>query len=397
VKSAIVYSKSAVAARLGPGLLWLVFACVASRAQTPPSNSISLPTALRVTAPGWWPTKGTASRDEFVGSDRCYDCHELKSESQERTAMYQAASPAANSNLLREHNHLEFELEPYHYQIETRANKSVMTISNASASLSVDLLWAFGSGHMGQTYIYQKDGKFYESHLSYYTGPRVLDITPGQSRLLPSNLEAAAGRAMPVNESHKCFGCHTTASMTNNQFAPKDSFPGVTCEACHGPGAKHVAAATAHIEKAGSGLILNPARFERVDYVDFCGACHRTWQDVVSGHLTGAGELNVRFAPYRLENSRCWKKGDARLTCVFCHDPHKPLEHDLASYDSNCLLCHVATAEEKKTPNRPGAPCPVATKNCVSCHMPKVEPPNLHSAFTDHWIRIPNPGAAYPD
>lgn len=312
--------------------------------------------------------------------------------------MYQAASRAAGSKRLRERNQLELKLGPYHYQIATQADKSVMTISDATTSLSVDLLWAFGSGHMGQTYIYQREGKFYESHVSYYATPQILDITPGQSRLLPSNLEAAAGRAMPVNESHKCFGCHTTASMTNNQFAPNDSFPGVTCEACHGPGAKHVAAARAHTEKRGSGLILNPAVFERVDYVDFCGACHRTWQDVVSGHLTAAGEFNVRFAPYRLENSRCWTEGDGRLNCVFCHDPHKPLVHDQASYDSNCLECHlVASAAEKRTPYRKAAACPVATKNCVSCHMPKVGPPNLHSVFTDHWIRISKPGSAYPD
>lgn len=311
--------------------------------------------------------------------------------------MYQAASRAADSQRLREHDHLAFELGPYRYRIERQANKPVMIIRNSNASLSVELQWVFGSGHMGQTYIYQKDGKYYESHLSFYVGPQILDITPGQSRAIPAALEEAAGRLMLAAETHMCFGCHTTASTTGSQFAPENSFPGVTCEACHGPGAKHVAAARARTEKRGSGLILNPARFERVDYVDFCGACHRTWQDAVSSQLAGAGVENVRFAPYRLENSRCWKEGDARLTCVLCHDPHKPLVHDQGSYDSNCLECHLASAEEERTPLRPGSACPVSTKNCVSCHMPKVEPPNLHSSFTDHWIRIAKPGAAYPD
>ena len=250
---------------------------------------------------------------------------------------------------------------------------------------------------MGQTYLYQKDGKFYESHVSFYTSLMGLDITPGQSLSLPGSLEDAAGRLMPEAESHKCFGCHTTGATTSNQFAPHDSVAGVTCEACHGPGAKHVAAAWAYTEKRGSGLILNPARFARVDYVDFCGACHRTWQDIVSGQVNAPGVFNVRFAPYRLENSQCWKKGDDRHTCVFCHDPHNPLEHDLASYDSNCLECHIATTAEKRTSDRPGAACPVAKRNCASCHMPKVEPPHLHSTFTDHWIRVAKPGSAYPD
>ena len=127
------------------------------------------------------------------------------------------------------------------------------------------------------------------------------------------------------------------------------------------------------------------------------GACHRTWQDVVSGQVNAPGVLNVRFAPYRLENSKCWVKGDNRLTCVFCHDPHRPLVHDLASYDANCLECHVATTAEKRTTYRPGAACPVANRNCVSCHMLKVEPPHLHSTFTDHWIRIAKPDSSYPD
>ena len=311
--------------------------------------------------------------------------------------MYRAASRLAGSKELREPSRLQFEQGSYHYDIEPHAGKTVMTVSDSNASVPIELEWVFGSGRMGQTHIYQKDGKYYESRVSFYAGPKILEITPGQSRTLPASLEEAAGRLIPVGESRACFGCHTTASTTSKQFAPDASFPGVTCEACHGPGAKHVAAARARTEKRGSSLILNPARLERVDYVDFCGACHRTWQDVVSTHLSAAGVVNVRFAPYRLENSRCWKEGDARLTCVHCHDPHKPLVSDQGSYDSNCLECHVATVAEKKTASRPGAACPVGTKNCVSCHMPKVEPPNLNSTFTDHWIRIAKSGGGYPD
>ena len=385
------------AARLAVAVFLLVVSRVECRAQSQTSSAISLPTALRVAAPGWWPTKGTANREEFVGSDACYDCHELKAEAQEQTGMYRTARRLAGSKELREHNRLEFELGRYRYEIAPQASKTIMTISDSNASVSIELQWVLGSGHMGQTYIYQKEGKYYEGHVSFYAGPQILDITPGQSRALPASLEEAGGRLIPAAESHACFGCHTTASTTSKQFAPDASFPGVTCEACHGPGAKHVAAARARTEKRGSGLILDPDRLERVDYVDFCGACHRTWQDVVSTHLSAAGPVNARFAPYRLENSRCWKEGDARLTCVHCHDPHKPLVQDQGSYDSNCLECHVATVSEKRTPNRPGAACPVATKNCVSCHMPKVEPPSLHSSFTDHWIRIAKPGGAYPD
>jgi hypothetical protein len=374
----------------------------ASSAQSPQSpaaqsSSISLPTELRVQSPGWWPTKGQPARAEYTGPDACAECHELKSETTQSTAMLHAATSPRDSKSLREHNSLPFQTGPYTYQLLTTSEKSTLTVSSASTSLSVDLLWALGSAHMGQTFIYQQNGNFHESHVSFYAAPEALDVTPGQSRSVPLTLAAAAGRAIPPDEARLCFGCHTTASTTKNQFDPSAAYPGVTCEACHGPGSQHIRAARAKTEKRGSGLIFNPSQLARVDSVDFCGACHRTWQDVISGHMIEAGVFNVRFAPYRLENSRCWAEGDARITCMACHDPHKPLSHDLASYDANCLACHAAGPAGKKSEDHPGAACPVAKKNCTSCHMPRVAPPNLHSTFTDHWIRIAHANSAYPE
>jgi hypothetical protein len=371
--------------------------CLTTPAQSPQSSSISLSTELRVRGPGWWPTQGQPSRADYTGPDACTECHELKAETAQSNAMLHAAMRPSESKSLREHDRSCFQTGPYAYQLLTTPEKSTLTVSKASSSLSVDLLWALGSGHMGQTFLYQQNARYYESHLSFYNTPQALDITPGQSRSVPATLDDAVGRAIPPNEARLCFGCHTTASTTKNLLDPSASYPGVTCEACHGPGSQHIAAARAKIEKRGSGLIFNPAQLARVDSVDFCGACHRTWQDVISGHMIEAGVFNVRFAPYRLENSRCWTEGDARVTCMACHDPHKPLSHDTASYDLNCLACHISSTAEKKSANHPGAACPVSTKNCVSCHMPKVEPPNLHSTFTDHWIRIAKPGSAYPE
>jgi hypothetical protein len=397
VKSALLIFPSAVALCLVLSALFFLASSFSSSAQSLQSSSISLATEMRVRGPGWWPTKGQPARAEYTGPDVCSECHELKSETAQSTPMLHAAVRASDSKSLREHANLPFQTGPYTYQLLTTPEKSTLTVGNGTSSLSVDLLWALGSGHMGQTFIYQQSAKFYESHVSFYTASQALDITPGQSHSIPAKLEDAAGRAIPPNEARFCFGCHTTASTTRNQFDPSAAFLGVTCEACHGPGAQHIAAARAKTEKRGDGSIFNPDQLARVDSVDFCGACHRTWQDVVSGQMVGAGTFNVRFAPYRLENSKCWAGGDARITCTTCHDPHKPLSHDVASYDQNCLACHASSRTEKKSETHPGAACPVATKNCVTCHMPKVEPPNLHSTFTDHWIRIAHPNSAYPE
>jgi len=311
--------------------------------------------------------------------------------------MAHAAARTVDSQILRQHDHLAFRLGPYHEEIVAKGDKSILTVSDDSSSVTADLLWALGVGHMGQTYIYERNGSFYESQLSFYSSIQGLNITPEHSLATPANIEDAAGRRLAPAETQRCFGCHTTASIGKNQFDPKAAVLGVTCEACHGPGANHAAAMKSGMQEQGGQMIASLSRMDPIDSVDFCGACHRTWQDVVGGGFVGIGVYNVRFAPYRLENSKCWGRGDVRLTCVACHDPHQPLERDSAAYDSRCLQCHVNQSGAKTTASHPGPACRVSTKNCTTCHMPKIETPIQHSIFTDHWIRIVRPGKPYPD
>jgi hypothetical protein len=413
--------------------LQLAIVCAASlsislaSAQTTVPSGISLPTEMRIQSPGWWPTKTTASRDDFIRAAACAKCHAAQSAA--TNAMSHAATRAANAPLLHLHDHLSLAVGPYHEDIVTHADKTILTVTNGSASLSADLLWAFGVGNMGQTYVYKTNGSFYESHLSYFASSQGLGITPEHTLSIPASIEDAAGRRLTPPEAQRCFNCHTTASVSKNQFDPDAAVLGVTCEACHGPGANHAAAMKSGMEDQGADLIMNPKQLDPVASVDFCGACHRTWEDVVASGFTGIGVYNVRFAPYRLENSKCWRRQpDARLTCIACHDPHQPLERDASAYDSRCLQCHInqthanpinpkktdaekidtiktdpkkpapkKTSAEKSANHPTAAACRVATQNCTTCHMPKIETPVQHSIFTDHWIRVVRPGQPYPD
>lgn len=346
------------------------------------------PTATkeRIRSAGWWPTKSTPGRDEFLGPAACAECHSSQAAVQETTPMAKAGALAANSKTLQTHSTMTFQLGAYHYDLTRSGGSSVFSVSDGTQTVSTPIGWAFGEGETGETYVFERGGVFYEGRLSYFPGIQALDITPGQPRSTPSDLEGAIGRPMEADETHLCFGCHNTASSAGGQFAPGHLIPGVTCEACHGPGAKHVAAMKAG--RIGEGLthVLNPARLHPVESVDFCGACHRAWADVMESGMDGIA--TVRFQPYHLELSRCWGKGDARITCLACHDPHQPLAHDLGSYDSRCLRCHLATKGAKASSDHPGAACPESTKDCASCHMPKFEVPGTHAKFTDHQIRI---------
>ncbi len=382
-------------------------------------------TADRLKEPAWWPTKRDSPRDQYVGPAVCAECHDSEVTTASKSAMAHAATRAPESESLQQVP-LALRIGSYRYQISDDGGKKVLKIAKGEASRSALLLWAFGVGHIAQTYVYEQNGAFYESHLSFYTSIQALDITPGHPHTEPPSLEEGLGRRIPVEEKLRCFGCHTTASTTKGRLNTRTLFPGVTCEACHGPGARHVAAMKAGDIDLALSSIINPAHLSASESVEFCGACHRTWQDVVSDGPVRIGTLNVRFQPYRLENSRCWKKGDARITCVACHDPHQPLVQDPASYDVKCLQCHKAagdaraataatsdgksagkstetaaemTAAIKKSDSVEDhrTACPIGVQLCVTCHMPKFKNQIIHATFTDHWIRIAAPGAPLPN
>jgi hypothetical protein len=129
--------------------------------------------------------------------------------------------------------------------------------------------------------------------------------------------------------------------------------------------------------------------------VDFCGACHGTWWDVKLAGVKGVS--TTRSAPYRLETSKCWRNGDARLTCIGCHDPHQQLQTNPSSYDRVCLSCHVSGAGVRTTADHPGVSCPVGHAECSKCHMQKVYVPEMHDTFTDHRIRVAHAGEPFPE
>jgi hypothetical protein len=363
-------------------------------AQAPAVQAIPMATEDRVQSQGWWPTKGSAPREEFVGPAECAKCHSAEAASWAKTPMAHASAKPADSEILHGQGDLTFQAVPFSYELKQTGQETAYSASDAKNTISQPLLWAFGLGHKGQTYIYWRRGALYESRLSFYKTLRRLDITTGHHEETPGDLESALGRRLGPEEAQRCFGCHTTASTANNHFNPDRLTLGVTCEACHGPGAKHVAAMKAGKIEDGRHSVLNPRRLNAIASVDFCGACHRTWGDVIQAGITGVA--NVRFQPYRLENSRCWGRGDARLVCIACHNPHEPLVGDAAAYDGKCLACH-RMAGANATREKSGKPCPVGRENCVSCHMPRVEMPSMHAPFTDHRIRIARHGDPYPN
>jgi hypothetical protein len=274
-------------------------------------------------------------------------------------------------------------------------------VTDGQQTVTLPILYAFGQGKAGQTYVLQYEGAFYESLVSYYNEIKGLDFTIGAARTVPESLRGAIGRRLPENEVSNCFSCHSTGGIVAGKLDLEKMTPGIRCEACHGPGGRHVE--TALKKEASADLIYNPGGLSGDQLTqDFCASCHRGNDEF--GILQSMEINNIRFQPYRIFHSKCYSD-DKRISCTACHDPHEPLAREVSYYDAKCTACHAVkgrAATELRTKAKPAAQgsevaCKVATKDCVSCHMPKLGPPAAHFKFTDHYIRIVKPQEAYPN
>ncbi len=357
------------------------------RAQTTPTpiafSALPRSTQEHLRASAWWPTKPLASPTGFVGAKVCAGCHSEIVDTQRTSQMARTLTPAADSQVLAGHLHNTFHSGPYTDMLARTATGFGLSVTDGAATQQATLDWAFGSGDVGQSYLWQgADSSFHEARFNYFRSLNTFADTPGRLHGAPASLPMALSREIQGFEAQTCFRCHTTVMSSALPLDTHTVVPGVSCEACHGPGAAHVAAVNAAdaadtppssamtpgappgsaIPTGGEGpaasttaerlSILNPSRLTPADSVELCGSCHSTPTDV---RLMGAvGLQTVRFPAYRLTGSRCWLAsspavtpgaGDARLTCQSCHNPHAPLDRISADYDSACLRCHT---------NRPG-------------------------------------------
>jgi hypothetical protein len=345
----------------------------------------------------WLPRRVPAEAN-FVGDQVCAACHRDKVTSLSQSGMGRALESVADSRVLIANPTMTFRNDPYSYEIRRKDKQSLYSVTDGQETISLPILYALGQGKAGQTYVLQYQGGLFESRVSFYKEVGGLDFTIGQPRTVPSSLKAALGRRLSDKEVLNCFGCHSTGAINGGLIHLDKMTPGIRCEACHGPGGQHVSASNAI--QPSAALIFNPGRLggDEVSQ-DFCASCHRV-NDEFS--LLKSMEVdNVRFQPYRIFHSKCYSD-DRRISCTACHNPHEPLKQEAAHYDAKCLACHAlkgSSAGSKSSQETqklvPG--CPVSTKDCTSCHMPKLGPAAAHFKFTDHYIRIVKPREAYPN
>lgn len=223
-----------------------------------------------------------------------------------------------------------------------------------------------------------------------------------------------------------CQGCHgsrievrfdTLTSRRSTTFATL----AIDCESCHGPGREHVAlAGSGDLTTAGDLRIASLSLLDEDASIDVCLQCHALKDRLEPGYLPGAGladHYSLRFpmlgeAPFLPDGrirtfayqhnhrfSDCYLNGT--MTCVDCHDPHsqryrdhtgRPLDGRFS--DGQCTSCHASKADRVEEHTR--HPAGSAGSQCVSCHMPYLQHPEVGGAIrfsrSDHTIPIPRPG-----
>lgn len=156
---------------------------------------------------------------------------------------------------------------------------------------------------------------------------------------------------------YNCGSCHTTGwkslaeGSVHQEGLPgmHGSFAasGVECEACHGPGSRHVDAPFA--EKKDEITIDTSAAM--------CGQCH------VRG-ATNAIPASGGFIRHHEQWNEMLSAKHAFQDCVTCHDPHKSVK--VGAKDGITMSCEDCHTEQAYIQNSHDEDA-----TCNDCHMPK--------------------------
>ena len=250
-------------------------------------------------------------------------------------------------------------------------------------------------------------------------GQRWFHLYPGQ---IVAHGDPLHWTGREQNWNFMCADCHTTG-LKKNYEPSTDTFTttwaalGVTCEACHGPGSRHVRSGgrgglTARLDEranvawtvdAGSGRPVRSAPRTTTREIDVCAVCHARRAAIAGGYVPGAALMDF-YEPSPLVSPLYYPDGQQRdevyvygsfmqsrmagagVTCSDCHDPHTARLR--AEGNALCTRCHAPSRYDAPSHTHHTAATPGA--QCVNCHMPSRTYMQI-DARRDHSLRVPRP------
>ena len=356
-----------------------------------------------------------ASRSAAANADAaCAGCHRTIYEHYEATPMARASGAAMDGLMEGSFTH---PASGVHYKIFERDGAGWLSYARPETAPAgylngeVKLAYFIGSNTRGRTYLFERDGYWFETPVNWYAKKRVWDMAPNflNAHEMPLTL--------PVDAN--CLHCHVSGVAqalpgARNHFAAAPfAHGGIGCASCHGD-------ATEHVQTKGKAPVLNPAKLDAARRDSVCLQCHLEGETAAYrlGHSLATykpgeslfdsvayfvhqGEVGPeRRATSQYEallESACKRASGDTMTCTTCHDPHAsettetPAER-VAYYRAKCLSCH--TGAKFRTVHHP------EQQDCSTCHMPRSASEDIaHEQVTDHRIQIaarrPRPAAEH--
>ena len=239
-----------------------------------------------------------------------------------------------------------------------------------------------------------------------------------------------AGRHFAVWNDN-CLVCHAVAGapkfdLVNIKVSTEVAELGISCEACHGPGQKHLDFHAPGVERQTSkDPVVNPAKSDHRVSSEICGQCHAYFKppDLETFSKTGyayraGGDLSkthhmithaeLKSRPDEGErpfwsdgtcrvsgrefssmvDSPCYQRGE--LSCISCHSMHssQPDDQLAKGMQSNqaCIQCH--TDFENRIEAHTHHSASSSGSLCYNCHMPHTTF-GLLKGIRSHRIQVP--------
>lgn len=370
-----------------------------------------------------------------VGVKVCQGCHEAEFKAWSGSHHDLAMQEATATTVLGNFADARFRHQGIDSRFFKRGDKFMVRTDGPDGKLAdYEIAYTFGVHPLQQYLIAFPGGRYqmlpiaWDARPQAQGGQRWFHLLPGEKIDHDDPLHWT-GRYQ--NWALQCAECHST-DLKKGYDAASDTYKttyseiNVACEACHGPGSRHVdwareakAPYAAHGDKGLPSLNsrwneawkfpASEARFAVRDKpaapagMNTCAACHARRSTLNEARQPGAPfedshRLAMLTAPnyhadgQQREEVYVWgsflqsKMHQNGVTCMDCHEPHALKLR--AEGNALCTRCHNAAAFDVPAHHQHRVDGQGA--RCVNCHMPTQNYMVIH-ARQDHSLRIPRP------
>lgn len=370
----------------------------------------------------------------YSGAAACESCHPSEAAAWHESHHAHSMMQASRQTVLGRFDGRSFSADGKTATFLSQGERFFIRVKEADgAARDYDVAYTFGIYPLQQYLVATEEGRLqafdfaWDARPAAEGGQRWFALQPGKV-LKPGDSLHWTGR--DYNWNFMCSFCHSTG-VHKNYDASQDRFQtavsdvDVACEACHGPGARHVAWARGsdRTSDPSEGLLVQlsqgtggwsdfspqtgirhwegPRRPSQD--LDICAPCHVRAQALGSDPLPGAPLLDSRvptlfdqdifqtdgqiegevFEYVSFLQSKMYRAG---VICTDCHEPHSLKL--LAQGNALCGQCHAP--ERFDTPAHYHHAEGSSGSHCIECHMPSRIYMEVHERH-DHSFRVPRP------